>query len=57
MDGIDESAVGAALGVVPMAFQAWFTPFEKPRSKARLISVHPGELVPRLSTLLTGSPR
>ncbi|MFF5090716.1 hypothetical protein [Streptomyces niveus] len=31
MDGIDESAVGAALGVAPMAFKAWFTPFNDRR--------------------------
>ncbi|MFF2640867.1 hypothetical protein ACFVUB_13575 [Streptomyces niveus] len=31
MDGIDESAVGAALGVAPMAFKAWFTPFNEGR--------------------------
>ncbi|MGW3864449.1 hypothetical protein ACWEDZ_23570 [Streptomyces sp. NPDC005047] len=37
MDGIDESAVGAALGVAPMAFKAWFTPFNEGRY------VHPSE--------------
>ncbi|MFD5753326.1 hypothetical protein [Streptomyces sp. NPDC127033] len=31
MDGIDESAVGAALGIAPMAFKAWFTPFDEGR--------------------------
>ncbi|NEC13964.1 WbqC family protein [Streptomyces sp. SID8014] len=31
MDGIDESAVGEALGVAPMAFKAWFTPFNEGR--------------------------
>jgi hypothetical protein len=31
MDGIDESTVGAALGVAPMAFKAWFTPFNEGR--------------------------
>ncbi|MEU6110656.1 hypothetical protein ABZ853_19905 [Streptomyces albidoflavus] len=31
MDGIDESAVGEALGVAPMAFRAWFTPFNEGR--------------------------
>ncbi|MEU7578688.1 hypothetical protein AB0B50_13890 [Streptomyces sp. NPDC041068] len=31
MDGIDESAVGTALGVAPMAFKAWFTPFNEGR--------------------------
>ncbi|MEV6763853.1 hypothetical protein AB0N16_25100 [Streptomyces sp. NPDC051105] len=30
-DGIDESAVGAALGVAPMSFKAWFTPFNEGR--------------------------
>lgn len=31
MDGIDESSVGEALGVAPMAFRAWFTPFNEGR--------------------------
>ncbi|WP_259446449.1 hypothetical protein [Streptomyces geysiriensis] len=31
MDGADESAVGSALGVAPMAFKAWFTPFNEGR--------------------------
>ncbi|MCQ8774040.1 hypothetical protein [Streptomyces telluris] len=31
MDGIDEDAVGSALGVAPMGFGAWFTPFNKGR--------------------------
>ncbi|MBY8888465.1 hypothetical protein K7472_27010 [Streptomyces sp. PTM05] len=31
MDGIDESAVGETLGVAPMAFKAWFTPFNEGR--------------------------
>lgn len=31
MDGIDESAVGESLGVAPMAFKAWFTPFNEGR--------------------------
>ncbi|MBZ6229923.1 hypothetical protein [Streptomyces olivaceus] len=31
MDGIDESAVGEALGAAPMAFRAWFTPFNEGR--------------------------
>ncbi|MGK5548425.1 hypothetical protein ACSNOH_27400 [Streptomyces sp. URMC 127] len=30
-DGIDEDAVGSALGVAPMRFGAWFTPFDKGR--------------------------
>ncbi|MET9759559.1 hypothetical protein ABZ016_10935 [Streptomyces sp. NPDC006372] len=29
MDGIDESDAGPALGVAPMAFRTWFTPFEE----------------------------
>ncbi len=31
MDGIDESAAGAALGVAPMGFKAWFSPFNEGR--------------------------
>ncbi|MFI1253189.1 hypothetical protein ACH4U6_05175 [Streptomyces netropsis] len=31
MDGIDEGAVGSALGFAPMAFGAWFTPFNQGR--------------------------
>lgn len=31
MDGIDESEAGATLGVAPMAFGAWFTPFSEDR--------------------------
>ncbi|GAA4304323.1 hypothetical protein GCM10023086_21410 [Streptomyces venetus] len=31
MDGIDDSDAGAALGVTPMAFKTWFTPFEEGR--------------------------
>ncbi len=31
MDGIDESVVGSTLGVVPMSFDAWFTPFNEGR--------------------------
>ncbi|MEU9159622.1 hypothetical protein AB0D29_04955 [Streptomyces sp. NPDC048424] len=31
MDGIDESAVGSALGIAPMEFGAWFTPFNPGR--------------------------
>jgi hypothetical protein len=31
VDGIDESPVGEALGVAPMGFKAWFTPFSKDR--------------------------
>ncbi|MEV7618305.1 hypothetical protein [Streptomyces sp. NPDC089799] len=31
MDGIDESAVGATLGVAPMSFGTWFTPFNEGR--------------------------
>lgn len=30
-DGIDEASVGAALGVAPVAFRSWFTPFDKGR--------------------------
>ncbi|MFV0137423.1 hypothetical protein ACLGIH_30245 [Streptomyces sp. HMX87] len=29
MDGIDDSAVGAAVGVAPMVLKAWFTPFDE----------------------------
>jgi hypothetical protein len=35
MDGIEESSAGAALGVAPMPFKAWFTPFNE------VIHVHP----------------
>ncbi|MGW2343195.1 hypothetical protein [Streptomyces sp. NPDC001661] len=31
MDGIDESALGVALGVAPIAFRAWFTPINEGR--------------------------
>lgn len=31
MDGIDEGAVGSTLGIAPMAFGAWFTPFNPGR--------------------------
>ncbi|MER6215512.1 hypothetical protein ACWC5F_20930 [Streptomyces sp. NPDC001272] len=31
MDGIDESVVGSTLGVAPMSFDAWFTPFNEGR--------------------------
>lgn len=31
MDGVDESTVGVALGVAPMAFKAWFSPFNEGR--------------------------
>lgn len=30
-DGIDEASVGAALGVAPLAFSSWFTPFNEGR--------------------------
>jgi hypothetical protein len=31
MDGIDDNAAGSALGVAPMAFESWFTPFNEGR--------------------------
>lgn len=31
MDGIDEASESAALGVAPMAFNSWFTPFNEGR--------------------------
>ncbi|WP_281204106.1 hypothetical protein [Streptomyces sp. Isolate_45] len=31
MGGIDESGVGSTLGVAPMPFGAWFTPFKEGR--------------------------
>ena len=31
MDGIDEASAGTALGITPVAFKSWFTPFNKGR--------------------------
>ncbi|MFE6158615.1 hypothetical protein ACFQ7F_06825 [Streptomyces sp. NPDC056486] len=31
MDGVDESEVGAALGIAPMGISSWFTPFNEDR--------------------------